>query len=100
MESELNQQIEFIENNSLAEREDDALDVWSMENVLNSPDSSVEAAIHRERLVLRLAKWYAERAVGMRVYNYFRIVLSFLFALIFYNFPDQTYIGVLHPYWF
>ena len=100
MESELNQHSKFIENNTLAERVDDALDEWSMESVLNSPDCSVEDAIHRERLVIRLAKWYAERAVGMRVYNYFRIVLSFLFAFIFYNFPDQTFVGALDPNWF
>ena len=72
MESELNQQAEFTENNALAERVDDALDDWSTERVLNSPDASVEDAIHRERQVIRLAKWNAERAVGMRKYGVFR----------------------------
>ena len=48
-----------------------------------------EEAILREQLASRQAKGEGERLVVLRVYNYFRIVLSFLLLIVFYEIPDQ-----------
>ena len=100
MESQLNRHAITGEDAILQERVSDPLDDWNTNPEPNPPNKSVEHAIIRERVILRQVKWYAERAIGLRVYNYFRIVLSFLFIFIFYSFPDQNFVGSLNPQWF
>lgn len=127
MESELNPQAMTDEDTIPKKRMRSPLDEWNTEmagnpqasSISQSPENaiepqetanseaaqkpdhkSIEDAILRERVSIRKAKWYAERAIGLRVYNYFRIVLSFLLFIIFYEFPNQTFIGSLEPQWF
>ncbi|MFT7686309.1 MAG: diguanylate cyclase (GGDEF)-like protein [Candidatus Azotimanducaceae bacterium] len=56
-----------------------------------------EDLILQERLANRQAKGDRERAVVLRVYNYFRIVLSFFLIILFYEVPDQAFVGRLEP---
>ena len=56
-----------------------------------------EEAILQEQLANRQAKGEAERLVVLRVYNYFRIVLSFLLLIVFYEIPDQQFVGHFEP---
>ena len=41
-----------------------------------------------------------ERAVVLRGYNYYRIVISFALLIIFYKVVNQTFVGLLEPRWF
>lgn len=59
-----------------------------------------EDAILQEQLEHRQAKADLERAVVLRVYNYFRIVLAFFLLIIFFEVPNQTFVGTLEPRWF
>ena len=59
-----------------------------------------EGAILQQQLDARQAKGDRERAVVLRVYNYFRIVLSFLLLIVFYEVPDQAFVGRFEPRWF
>jgi len=59
-----------------------------------------EGAILQQQLDARQAKGDRERAVVLRLYNYFRIVLSFLLLIVFYEVPDQAFVGQFEPRWF
>ena len=59
-----------------------------------------EDSILQEQLASRQAKAEQERAIVLRVYNYFRIVLSFFLLILFYEAPDQHFVGTLEPRWF
>lgn len=59
-----------------------------------------EGAILQRQLANRQAKGERERSVVLRVYNYFRIVLSFLLLIVFYEIPDQLFVGRFEPRWF
>jgi len=54
----------------------------------------------KKQLEDRRQKGQAERTVVLRVYNYFRIVLSFFLLILFFEVPDQTFVGNLEPRWF
>jgi diguanylate cyclase (GGDEF)-like protein/PAS domain S-box-containing protein len=56
-----------------------------------------EKAILQEQLATRQEKGERERLVVLRVYNYFRIVISFLLLIVFYEIPDQTFVGAFEP---
>ncbi len=58
------------------------------------PDDST---ILLEQRSNRQDKWNAERTVVLRVYNYFRIVLSFLLLILFYEVPHQKFVGTIEP---
>ncbi|MFT4798432.1 MAG: diguanylate cyclase (GGDEF)-like protein [Candidatus Azotimanducaceae bacterium] len=59
-----------------------------------------EDAILQQQLAGRQAKGDQERVVVLRVYNYFRIVLSFLLLIVFYEIPNQAFVGRFEPRWF
>jgi diguanylate cyclase (GGDEF)-like protein len=67
---------------------------------VNQQAETDEVTLNQSHLEIRQAKWDAERAVVLRVYNYFRIVLSFFLIIIFYEIPNQTFVGILEPRWF
>ncbi len=56
-----------------------------------------QETILQEQLVARETKAELERTVVLRVYNYFRIVLSFLLLIVLFEAPKQTFVGVLEP---
>lgn len=56
-----------------------------------------EEAILQEQIADRLEKGDQERLVVLRVYNYFRIVISFLLLIVFYEIPDQVFVGAFEP---
>ena len=57
-------------------------------------------AIREQQLGNRVETEKRERAVVLRVYSYYRIVLSFVLLIVFYGMPDQTFVGSLAPLWF
>ncbi len=59
-----------------------------------------EIAILQEQEAFRAQKTDRERFAVLRVYNYFRIVVSFLLFIVFFEVPDQTIVGTLEPRWF
>lgn len=59
-----------------------------------------EDFILQEQIANRRVKGDSERAVVLRVYNYFRIVLAFLLLIVFYEIPDQVFVGRFEPRWF
>ena len=59
-----------------------------------------EDAILQEQLRDRQSQHQHERAVVLRGYNYYRIVISFALLIIFYKVVNQTFVGVLEPRWF
>ena len=59
-----------------------------------------EDYILQQQLASRRAKGDRERAVVLRVYNYFRIVLAFLLLIVYYEVPDQVFVGRFEPRWF
>ncbi len=59
-----------------------------------------EDAILQEQLETRESTLQSERGVVLRVYNYYRIVISFLLLILFYQVSDQTFVGTLEPIWF
>lgn len=59
-----------------------------------------EGSILREQEASRALKADVERLAVLRVYNYFRIVVSFLLFIVFFEVPDQTIVGTLEPRWF
>jgi diguanylate cyclase (GGDEF)-like protein/PAS domain S-box-containing protein len=65
-----------------------------------SPAQIDQDAILRQQLGNRQLKQQKERAAVLRVYNYYRIVLSFLLIIVFYEIPDQSFVGALAPDWF
>jgi len=67
---------------------------------VNQQTETNEDSLSQSQMDIRQAKWDAERAVVLRVYNYFRIVLSFFLVIIFYEIPNQTFVGALEPRWF
>lgn len=101
MEQEANLQIETDElpetvSNRLAEQRPEQI----AEAEAIPQGETDEDAILQEKVNNRQAKWISERTVVLRVYNYFRIILSFLLLILFYEFADQTYVGALEPRWF
>ncbi len=68
--------------------------------LISDPGQVDDEAILAEQMAHRQAKWNEERTVVLRLYNYFRIVLSFLLIILFYEVPDQTFVGTLEPGWF
>lgn len=56
-----------------------------------------EELILQEQLAEREAKTLGQRAAVLRVYNYYRIILSFLLMILFYEVPGQTFIGAYEP---
>jgi len=71
-----------------------------LEQDVNSADRSDADAFLQQQMEKREAKWHSERAVVLRVYNYYRIVLSFFLLILFYEVPGQTFVGSLSPDWF
>ncbi|MBT4162218.1 MAG: EAL domain-containing protein [Gammaproteobacteria bacterium] len=59
-----------------------------------------EELILQEQLAEREQKSLAQRAAVLRVYNYYRIILSFLLMILFYEVRGQTFIGTWEPQWF
>ena len=59
-----------------------------------------EELILKEQLAEREEKSLTQRAAVLRVYNYYRIVLSFLLMILFYEVQDQKFIGTWEPQWF
>ena len=59
-----------------------------------------EDAILQEPLHNRQDQHERERAVVLRGYNYYRIVISFALLIIFYKVTNQTFAGLLEPRWF
>jgi hypothetical protein len=60
-------------------------------------DGVVESAILREQKDFRLKKFESERTVVLRVYNYFRIVISFFLLIVFYEVSGQSFVGAVAP---
>lgn len=63
-------------------------------------EEQTEELILKEQLAERDAKTLAQRAGVLRVYNYYRIILSFLLMILFYEIPGQTFVGALEPAFF
>lgn len=63
-------------------------------------EEHTEELILQEQLAEREAKSLTQRAAVLRVYNYYRIVLSFLLMILFYEVPDQTFVGTYESGWF
>jgi diguanylate cyclase (GGDEF)-like protein/PAS domain S-box-containing protein len=53
-----------------------------------------------EQMLARQAKWEQERLLVLRVYNYFRIVVSFSLLILFYQGAKQGFVGSASPAWF
>lgn len=60
-------------------------------------EEQTEELILQEQLAERELKSLVQRAAVLRVYNYYRIVLSFLLLILFYEVPGQTFVGALEP---
>lgn len=60
-------------------------------------EGQTEELILQEQLAEREAKSLTQRAAVLRVYNYYRIVLSFSLMILFYEVPDQTFVGSFEP---
>ena len=63
-------------------------------------EEQTEELILQEQLAEREQKSLTQRAAVLRVYNYYRIILSFLLMILFYEIPDQTFVGTFEPNWF
>lgn len=63
-------------------------------------EEQTEDLILQEQLAEREAKSLTQRAAVLRVYNYYRIVLAFFLMILFYEVPDQTFVGTFEPGWF
>ncbi len=63
-------------------------------------EEQTEELILQEQLAERELKSLTQRAAVLRVYNYYRIVLSFSLMILFYEVPDQTFVGTFEPGWF
>jgi diguanylate cyclase (GGDEF)-like protein len=50
-----------------------------------------------EQVSRRQAKWNRERILVLRVYNYFRIVLSFFLLILFFQDTSHTFVGAFDP---
>lgn len=59
-----------------------------------------EELILQEQLAERAQKSLAQRAAMLRVYNYYRIILSFLLMILFYEIGDQSFVGTYAPDYF
>lgn len=64
------------------------------------PAEHTEELILQEQLAERESKTLSQRAAVLRVYNYYRIILSFLLMILFYEVPDQSFVGTYEPGWF
>lgn len=70
-----------------------------------SEDASLQAQF-REDVILqqqmseREASRQVERAIVLRVYNYYRVVVSFFLIILFYQNVEQRFVGTLEPTWF
>lgn len=71
-----------------------------MEKQMDVEQAIDEDTILEEQTKSRQLASQSERAVVLRVYNYFRIVIAFLLLILFYQVPDQTFVGTLEPLWF
>ncbi len=63
-------------------------------------EQHTEELILQEQLAERESKSLAQRAAVLRVYNYYRIILSFLLMILFYEIPGQTFVGTYEPGYF
>ncbi|MBL6690930.1 MAG: EAL domain-containing protein [Pseudomonadales bacterium] len=63
-------------------------------------EEQTEDLILQEQLAEREAKSLTQRAAVLRVYNYYSIVLAFFLMILFYEVPDQTFVGTFEPGWF
>ena len=63
-------------------------------------EGQTEELILQEQLAEREANSLTQRAAVLRVYNYYRIVLSFSLMILFYEVPDQTFVGSFEPEFF
>lgn len=61
------------------------------------PHQTTEDAILQEQLAERELKSLGQRAAVLRVYNYYRIILSFSLLILFYEVPDQSFVGTYEP---
>lgn len=68
--------------------------------VYDSATQIDEDAIPQEQLHNRQSQHQYERAVVLRGYNYYRIVISFALLIIFYKVVNQKFVGLLEPRWF
>lgn len=53
-----------------------------------------------DQMIIRQAKWNQERVLVLRVYNYFRIVLSVFLLILFFQGTSQSFVGSFNPGWF
>lgn len=60
-------------------------------------EGQTEELILQEQLAEKETKSLTQRAAVLRVYNYYRIVLSFSLMILFYEVPDQTFVGGFEP---
>ncbi len=63
-------------------------------------EQNTEELILQEQLAEREHKTLTQRAAVLRVYNYYRIILSFSLMILFYEIPNQTFVGTFEPSWF
>lgn len=50
-----------------------------------------------DQMIIRQAKWNQERVLVLRVYNYFRIVLSVFLLILFFQGTSQSFVGSFNP---
>lgn len=67
---------------------------------MDGAGSLQEALILQRQLDEREADSQVAFAIVLRVYNYYRVVVSFLFIILFYQFSDNNFVGTLEPTWF
>ncbi len=63
-------------------------------------EGRTEELILQEQLAEKEAKSLTQRSAVLRVYNYYRIVLSFSLMILFYEVPNQTFVGSFEPGYF
>ena len=63
-------------------------------------EGQTEELILQEQLAEKEVKSLTQRAAVLRVYNYYRIILSFSLMILFYEVPDQTFVGSFEPGFF
>jgi len=67
---------------------------------MDGAGSLQETIILQRQLDEREADRQVAFAIVLRVYNYYRVVVSFFFIILFYQFSDNNFVGTLEPTWF
>ena len=65
-----------------------------------SEEHHQDELILQEQLAEKQAESFTQRVAVLRVYNYYRIILSFFLMILFYEIPLQTFVGTQEPGWF